>query len=254
MAPLCSPFLVTAVLLVVPSFLVQAKINFTPLEEMCLERTGKLFEGNKELGDFRSSYAKSLETKMTSELTMTAIYPEEMLRDYERLCRANGGVLHKIKIDFFDCKLAKQEVELTLKNFANCLASVEECKNFDQENLLEEAWDALGLHCELEEIEEEKKSEYIPKEQQGKTKSVGSRFFLFILIAGIVGGVVYFVYHRKFKSRRLPWGGVTTSRFQSREGGGSTGFVSHYHMLSGEDEVNFMRGSHELQLSSTYNP
>jgi hypothetical protein len=300
MAPIRSPVLAAAFLLVAP-ILVNAKINLTPAEQRCLEDTGKLFEGNDALIAARHDYATSMDTEMTSQLTMTAKYPEEQLRNYEKLCRSNGGTLHTIKIDFFDCKLGNfdQDVELTLKNFANCLASVEECEYFDQENLLEEAWEELGLHCELEDEgpgdvpydprardddqpiimdddlahqEEkaaaegaddmdraEKNSEYIPKEMQGKNKkkkSGGSRFFTFILTVGIVGGVGYVIYDRKFNSRRLPWGGVSTSRFQSRGGGLQNGFVSDYHMLSGEEEMNFGMGggNHELQLSSNYNP
>jgi hypothetical protein len=290
MARILSPFLVS-VLMSVPLFFVEAKIILSPPEQNCLEQTGTWFEGNKELTDARYSYATSMVTEMTSSLTMTANYPEDKLREYEKVCRDYGGVLHTIKIDFFDCKLSNldKDVELTLRNFANCLANVEACESFNQENLLEEAWDELGLHCELENVEPgfegtddkplvmdddlahkeekaaaegaddfdraEKNAEYIPKEQQGKTKkSGGSRFFTVILTAGIMGGVVYFVYVRKFKSRRLPWGGVTTSRFQSREVGGQNGFLSDYHMLSADDEVNFMGGGHELQLSSTYNP
>lgn len=290
---------VVVLLLVVSApCLVNAKINLTPTEQFCLEKTGTLFEGNNELIASRHNYATSMQTEMTSQLTMTAKYPEDQIRDYERVCRSSGGVLHTIKIDFFDCKLAKinQEVELTLKNFANCFADVEECAYFDQENLLEEAWDALGLHCELEDVpggtldprgrdddepilmdddlahqeskaaaegaddldRAEKNSEYVPKEdaaQGKKKKSGGRRFFNFLLVC-IVGGVGYVIYDKKFHSRHLPWGGVTTSRFQQHGGGAQTGFVSNYHMLSGEEEtMNFGMGGgeHELQLSSAYN-
>ncbi|KAG7342306.1 hypothetical protein IV203_007399 [Nitzschia inconspicua] len=301
MAPIRSPFLATAFLIFSP-FPVQSKINLTPTEHRCLEQTGTLFEGNEELIAARHNYATSMETEMTSLLTMTAKYPEDKLRNYEKYCRASGGVLHTIKIDFFDCKLRTpslntgSDVELTLKNFANCLSDTEECSYFNQEGLLEAAWEELGLHCDLEEgpggvpfvpkesedddtpdslvdddlakQEEkatsegtdqldraEKNSEYIPKEAQGKKKKSGaSRFFTFVLTMSIVGGVVYAIYIRKVKTRRLPWGGVTTSRFQTGGTGVQSGFVSDYHMISGEEEMNFgMGGSHELQLSSNFN-
>jgi hypothetical protein len=273
------------------SALTEAKISLTPTEEECLKQTGNLFAGNNELIAARHNYATSMKTEMTSSLTMTAKYPDDKLREYDAVCGVNGGFLHTIKIDFFDCKLGnmQKDVELTLKNFANCLADSEECMNFDQENLLEEAWEDLGLHCELEEgpggqpldplardddaaivvdddlahKEEkaasegaddvdrtEKASEYISKEEQGKRKKKkggAGKFFRNVLLLGIVGTAGYMIYDRKFNSRRLPWGGVTTSRFQQR-GEGPTGFVSNYHMLSGDDEINFATGEHELQL------
>ena len=290
MAPF-SNTIFAAILLPLLPFFTHAKIALTPTEEECLRQTGTLFEGNNELIAARHNYATAMQTEMTSSLTMTAKYPEDKLREYDALCSVNGGFLHTIKIDFFDCKLGnmQQDVELTLKNFANCLADTEACLNFDQENLLEEAWEDLGLHCELEEgpgdqplnpnngdddapivmdddlahkeekaaaegaddmDKAEKASEYVPKEEQGKRKKKGGagKFFRNVLLLGIIGTAGYIVYDRKFNSRRLPWGGVTTSRFQQRGGEGPTGFVSNYQMLSGDDEINFASGEHELQL------
>jgi hypothetical protein len=294
MSPLRHPLIqVVAAVLLLSSF-AQAGISLTPTEKLCLEQTGVLFKDNNELIAARHNYATSMETEMTTRTTMTAKYPENKLREYEKVCSSNGGALLTIKIDFFDCRLGniKTDVELTLKNFANCLANTDECLKFDQENLLEEAWEELGLHCEEEDgpggvpydpsrtenddkpvvldddlarKEEkataggaddmdrtEKASEYVPKEELGKKKKKsGMSFFSFILMVGFIGAVGYVVYVRKVRSRRLPWGGVTTSRFQSLGGGGGNGFVSDYHMVLGEEEFNFGVGDHELQLSST---
>mmetsp|Transcript_3901 Transcript_3901/g.6911 ORF Transcript_3901/g.6911 Transcript_3901/m.6911 type:complete len:336 (+) Transcript_3901:45-1052(+) len=281
-----------------------AAIVVTQQERNCLKQTGELFENNNELIAARHNYAVSMQTQMTSSMTMTAVYPDDKLKDYENMCTSNKGKLHVIKIDFFDCKLGnvQKDVELTLKNFANCLADTDDCAAFDQENLLEEAWEEMGLHCETEEApssssssssssstntnednnnnnndnrppmdddlarEEEKAAaggteeldktekgaEYIPKEQAGKKKkSGGSRFFSFLVVVGMIGAAAYVVQNRRLNGRRLPWGGITTSRFQGH-GGGNTGFVSHYNLLSSADEeLNFGAGDHELQLSST---
>ncbi|KAL3906249.1 MAG: hypothetical protein SGILL_009346, partial [Bacillariaceae sp.] len=272
----------------------QGKIDLTATEEQCLRQTGELFENNNELIAARHNYATAMQTEMTSSLTMTASYPQDKLDSYYNVCSVNRGKVHSIKIDFFDCKLGnmQKDVELTLKNFANCLADTTECVGFDQEKLLEEAWDELGLHCELEEgpggdvpvvpytpgsddavlldddlahKEEkaaaegaddvdrtEKASEYIPKEEEGKAKKKkggAGKFFTNLLILGIIGAAGYVVWDRKYNSRRLPWGGVSTARFQGPVGGPS-GFVSDYHMISGEDTVNFAAGEHELQLSN----
>merc|ERR1712113_1099766 len=125
-----------------------------------------------------------------------------MGKTYETYCAKSGGQMHIIAIDFFDCILVGSDgvdVELTLKNFANCMAYVPECQGFNQEHILQEAWSELGLNCVLEEEEtkdppkekekidddiakkekeaasegaddvekKEENSEYIPKEEKG---------------------------------------------------------------------------------------
>jgi len=95
---------------------------------------------------------------MTSQQKMSASYPQDKLTEYGAYCTKYGGKLHTIKIDFFDCTLrgSSEDIEVTLKNFANCMADVEECEGFGQEHLLQEAWNELGLVCELEEEETKK--------------------------------------------------------------------------------------------------
>jgi hypothetical protein len=303
-----SSFIVATFFLFRTASAVDGSFVVTPEEKRCLESTGELFKNNDKLIAARHNYATSMNTEMTSQLTMTAKYPDDKLKEYEKICYENNGILHVIKIDFFDCKLGnnlQNDVELTLKNFANCLADTEECAEFDQENLLEEAWEDLGLHCEVEDAptnpatptdnekpdntdpgdlpynvdddlareeekaaaggademeKKEKAAEYTPKEQaskQEKKRSAGSRFFRFVTFVGIVGAIGYVVYDRRRYGRfggrypQLPFGGVATgSRFQRGMGGGDSGFVSNYNLLSGEDELNFGAGDHELQLSS----
>jgi hypothetical protein len=100
----------------------------------------------------------AMEMDMTSSQKMYAKYPEDKLNSYDKYCNQAGGVLHVIKLDFFDCILrgSNEDIELTLKNFANCMADVEECEGFGQEHLLQEAWAELGLNCILEEGETKK--------------------------------------------------------------------------------------------------
>jgi hypothetical protein len=250
-----------------------------------LEETGKLFEKNEKLIAARHNFATSMEMDMTSMSTMTAKYPDDMLAEYDEACTSDGGTMHMIKIDFFDCTLKKmkREVELTLKNFANCLATVNECASFDQENLLEEAWEEMGLHCELEDAptqgkkdddgkaaqvvdddlakeeekdaaggadevdKAEKAAEYKPKEEQGKKKKKRGSHFSFFFFLCLVGGAAYYIYDRRRRGQRLPWGGVTTSRFQSQ--GPPMMFQTNYNLLSAEEEFNFDSGN-QLQLSS----
>ena len=305
-----SSFIVTFFLFALQQQEVNGSFVVTQKEKQCLESTGELFKDNNELIAARHNYATSMDTEMTSQLTMTAKYPDDKLKEYEKLCYANNGILHVIKIDFFDCKLGnvQKDVELTLKNFANCLADTEECAEFNQENLLEEAWEDLGLHCEVEDAptnpatprdnddkpdhadpkdlpynvdddlareeekaaaggademdKKEKAAEYTPKEEAGKKqkkkRSAGRKFFRFVTFVGIVGAIGYVVYDRRYgrfgggRYPRLPFGGVATgSRFQTgMGGGGDSGFVSNYNLLSAEEELNFGAGDHELQLSS----
>lgn len=268
-----------------------AKIVLTKTEQKCLELTGKLFEGNEKLIAARHNFATAMKMDMTSVNTMSARYSDQDLAAYTSACTDEGGTIHSIKIDFFDCtlKTTKTEVELTLKNFANCLATADECDSFDQENLLEEAWEDLGLHCVLEgtptnptvlnddEIPDgkkkpvvvddvvakeeereaakgaddvdkaEKAAQYISPEEQGKNKKKGGRRFSLFLFVCLVGAVGYYIYVRRRREQRLPWGGVTTSRFQSQ--GPPMMFHTNYNLVSGEEEFNFDAGN-ELQLSS----
>mmetsp|Transcript_53613 Transcript_53613/g.130589 ORF Transcript_53613/g.130589 Transcript_53613/m.130589 type:complete len:367 (+) Transcript_53613:273-1373(+) len=309
--------------------LVQSAIVVTQDEKTCLEETGKLFENNDGLIAARHNYAESMQMDMTTISTMTASYPDSLLDTYKSKCSSNGGQMHVIKIDFFDCTLRKmnREVELTLKNFANCLAAIPECESFDQENLLEEAWEDMGLHCELEDApsggsgsnsnsnnnvkptpvpkpisndddagydaldddlaNQEKEEEdaakkgasdeavpYVPKEEQGGSSSSSSSssssnkkkkksgFWTFLLLAS-VGGYAFYM-HKQGRLRtfrgQLPFGGVTTSRFQERGpfSGGSSGFglgsETSYNLVgggNGEEEFNFNPSvDNELQLSS----
>jgi len=299
-------FLITVVLSLSQFHTVQGSIIISFKEEKCLEKTGEIFEGaDKDLLDARHDFSSSMEMDMTSRQKMYAKYPEEKMKRYDTACTKNGGMLHTIKLDFFDCTLrgSNDDIELTLKNFANCMANVDECKDFGQEHLLQEAWEELGLHCDLEDGEtkkdpsasdnnddkkkdttnddiakkekeaaakgaddvdkEEKKSEYIPKEEAGKKSSSPKKkrfggFVKFILFVSVCG-VGYFVFDRRRRGlpiqlppwaggASLPFGGVTTSRFQEREPA-QNGFVSNYNLLSGEEEVNY-NVNNELQLSS----
>lgn len=134
-------------------------IQITPKEEKCLEKTGKLFEvADDSLFEARDEFTMAMEMDMTSSQKMYAKYPEDKLKTYDSFCTKNGGILHVIKLDFFDCILrgSSEDIELTLKNFANCMADVEECEGFGQEHLLQEAWAELGLNCILEEEETKK--------------------------------------------------------------------------------------------------
>jgi hypothetical protein len=301
---------------------VQSAIVITKEEKKCLDATGDLFASNDGLIAARHIYAESMEMDMTSASTMTASYPDDPLNSYKSKCTANGGQMHIVKIDFFDCTLRKmnREVELTLKNFANCLAAIPECKDFDQENLLEEAWEDMGLHCILEdgpsnggnsnnnnskntpapkpvradddgyapldddlanqEKEEEEAAKkgasdeavpYVPKEEMGrtssrsnnqKTKKKKSGLWTFMMFVAVGGGVFYM--HKQGRlpglgGRRggyrgqLPWGGVTTSRFQERGPAADNPnmFSTSYNLVAGEEEFNFVPSvDNELQLSA----
>jgi len=134
-------------------------IEITAKEEKCLEKTGKLFEvADQKLFEVRDDFTMAMEMEMTSSQKMYAKYPEDKLNTYDKYCGKSGGVLHVIKLDFFDCILkgSNSDIELTLKNFANCMADVEECEGFGQEHLLQEAWGELGLNCILVEKETKK--------------------------------------------------------------------------------------------------
>mmetsp|Transcript_37093 Transcript_37093/g.41777 ORF Transcript_37093/g.41777 Transcript_37093/m.41777 type:complete len:340 (-) Transcript_37093:224-1243(-) len=304
-------FLIALVLSLSQFHTVHGSIIISFKEEQCLEKTGTIFEGaDKDLLDARHDFSSSMEMDMTSRQKMYAKYPEEKMKRYDTACTKNGGMLHTIKLDFFDCTLrgSNDDIELTLKNFANCMANVDECKDFGQEHLLQEAWEELGLHCALEDGEtkkdppasdnnndddkkkdttnddiakkekeaaakgaddvekEEKKSEYIPKEEAGKKSSSSPKkkrfggFMKFILFVSVCG-VGYFVFDRRRRGlplniqlppwaggASLPFGGVTTSRFQEREPA-PTGYVSNYNLLSGEEEIDY-NVNNELQLSS----
>jgi hypothetical protein len=216
-------------------------IVITMKEEQCLEQTGRLFVGaNDDLIIARQEFTAAMEMEMTSDEKMYAKYPEDKLKNYEVYCSKYGGKMHIIKIDFFDCILrgSPTDIELTLKNFANCMAKIEECEGFGQEHLLQEAWGELGLDCILEEEEtkkdppksndnnvdddiakkekeaaaggaddvdrEEKNTEYVPKEDQdrtGKKKKKEGGLLNFVLFASLCG-MGYFVFDRK--RRGLP--------------------------------------------------
>lgn len=263
-------------------------IIITDKEEKCLEKTGKMFDAAEDdLFTARMEFSNAMEMDMTSSQKMYAKYPEDQVKSYDDICGKSGGKLHIIKIDFFDCLLlgTTEDVELTLKNFANCMADVEECEGFGQEHLLQEAWRELGLNCILEEEEtkkdppkgndnnvdndvqkkeekaaaegaddvdrEEKKQEYIPKEDLEKKeyqpiKKKKGGFLKFVLFVSVCGAG-YFAYDRKRRglpieipyalSSRLPFSGP--SRFARRP---QAGMVSDYNLLSVEENT--------LQLSS----
>lgn len=286
-----SAFVVALVALLSLCQSVSGTIIITLKEEQCLEKTGLLFEeAGEELQGARAEFTAAMEMEMTSAQKMSARYPEDQLRSYEAFCEKYGGKMHIIKIDFFDCLLHGQndDIELTLKNFANCMADVDECEGFGQEHLLEEAWAELGLNCLLEEEEtkkdppsgndidvnkdvvkkekeavakgedevdtEEKESEYVPKEEQGKDgkrKKKGHAFMKFVLFCSLCGvGYVVFDRHRRglpielpyAVSSRLPFGGGGTDRFSRRP---QVGFVSDYNLISGAED-------NTLQLSSNF--
>lgn len=286
-----SVFVVVLVALLSLCQSVSGTIIITLKEEQCLEKTGILFEeAGGELNDARAEFTAAMEMTMTSAQKMSAKYPEDQLRSYESLCEKYGGKMHIIKIDFFDCLLHGQndDIELTLKNFANCMADVDDCVGFGQEHLLEEAWAELGLNCLLEEEEtkkdppsdddidvnkdvvkkekeavakgedevdtEEKNSEYVPKEEQGKDgkkKKKSGGFLKFVLFCSLCG-VGYFVFDRHRRglpielpyavSSRLPFGGGGSDRFSRRP---QVGFVSDYNLISGAED-------NTLQLSSNF--
>ncbi|VEU39609.1 unnamed protein product [Pseudo-nitzschia multistriata] len=266
---------------------VGAVIVITYKEEQCMEKTGKFFEtAGKELQEMRHEFAASLSMGMTSKDTMSASYPAEMLKDYDSLCSKYGGKLHSIKIDFFDCYLLsgtpEDDVELTLKYFANCMADVEECEGFNQEHIIQEAWKEMGLKCELEAEEtkkdsdknkkkpvdndptakkekeaaakganeaerEEEKNEYVPKEEgdkNGNRKKKGGFLgsFFKFLLAMGVCWACYVVFDRKRRGYPIEIPFFGGSAPSRFQRRPQTGFVSDYNLLSGEES--------ELQFSS----
>ena len=229
---------------------VQASIIITVDEAKCLEATGELFmNAGKDLKDAKDEFQVALEMDMTSAQKMYAKYPADLLHTYESYCTKYGGNMHIIAIDFFDCLLVTggMDVELTLKNFANCMAPIPECNGFNQEHILEEAWAELGLNCVLEEEETKKdppkgkdtidddiakkekeaaaegaddakkaedNAEYVPKEEMdanGKRKKKGG-FFKFVLFLSL-GGVGYFVFDRYRKGYPIELPYAISSRF-----------------------------------------
>jgi len=231
-------------------------IIISPTEEKCLEKTGKMFEAaDEDLLTARQEFSSSMDMQMTSKQKMVASYPADKVKNYDSYCSKNGGKLHLIKIDFFDCLLlgTTDDIELTLKNFANCMPDVEECKDFGQEHLLQEAWKELGLNCILEEEEskkdppkgkdndvdddvakkeekaaaegaddyekEEKKSEYIPKEdldKNGKKKKKKGGFVKFILFLSVCGAG-YFVFDRRRRGLPIELPSALSSRLPFSE-------------------------------------
>jgi hypothetical protein len=214
-------------------------ILITLKEEQCLEKTGLLFQDSDEdLLIARQEFSEAMSIETTSIDKMLATFPDDKLRNYEANCSKYRGKMHTIKIDFFDCTLrgAQGDIELTIKNFANCMADDEDCVGFGQEHLLQESWEEMGLDCILEEEEtkknpskkdnnvddditkkekeaaaagaddvdkEEKKSEYVPKEDQdgtGKKKKSGG-FMKFVLFMSLCG-MGFFAFDRK--RRGLP--------------------------------------------------
>jgi len=235
-----------ALLSLVQRHSVHGSIVITADEAICLEETGKLFQSaGTDLKVAKDEFQVALDMDMTSAQKMYAKYPADLLHTYEAYCTKYGGSMHIIAIDFFDCLLVSggMDVELTLKNFANCMAAVPECNGFNQEHILEEAWAELGLNCVLEDEEtkkdppkgkdnpidddvakkekeaaaegaddvdkEEKNSEYIPKEEQGpdgKRKKKKGRFIKLVLFLSLCGaGFFVFDRYRKGYPIELPY-------------------------------------------------
>mmetsp|Transcript_18670 Transcript_18670/g.42994 ORF Transcript_18670/g.42994 Transcript_18670/m.42994 type:complete len:296 (+) Transcript_18670:284-1171(+) len=260
---------------------VDGAIVVTLMEEKCLEKTAVMFDNaGVDLLQMRNDFSDALKMEITSKDKMVASYPDDQVKPYNTLCSKYGGKLHNIKLDFFDCFLtgSKEDIELTLKNFANCMANDNVCEGFNQEHMIQQAWKELGLTCMLEEEEtkkdtpqkkkvdndttkkekeaaakgadevdkEEKKAEYIPKEYKNRNRKKKGGFMKFVLFCSVCAAG-YFVFDRHRQGlpielpfgRRLPFGGVTTSRFQGSQ---QTGFVSDYNLLSIDDN--------DLQLSS----
>lgn len=258
---------------------VYGTIVLTVEEAVCLENTGELFQNaGVELFTAKNEFQVAMDMKMTSAQKMFAEYPEDRLSTYEGFCRKYGGKMHIIKMDFFDCVLRSNpdlDVELTLKKFANCMAYVPECENFNQEHILEEAWSEMGLNCRLEENEtkkdpadgkdkidddiakkekeaaaagtdeadkEEKENEYVPEGKDGTRKKKG-RFVKFVLFLSVCGAG-YFVFdrHRQGNPIELPY--AISSRLPF--GGASesrfsrrpqSAFVSDYNLIGGEENT-----------------
>lgn len=267
---------------------VNGDIIITLKEEQCLAQTGKLFESAGEnLLTARQDFTSAMDMEMTSKQKMYAKYPEDKLKTYESYCDQAGGKIHIIKLDFFDCILrgSNEDIELTLKNFANCMADVEECEGFGQEHLLQEAWAELGLNCILEEEEtkkdppkdknkdvdddttkkekeaaaegaddvekEEKKSEYVPKEEQGKDgkrKKKGG-FMKFVLFLSVCG-VGYFVFDRHRRGLPIELPAALSSRLPFG-GGSSTSRFARRPNPGFVSDYNLISGEdNSLQLSS----
>jgi hypothetical protein len=238
-------FFLIAIVLCSQLHTIKGDIIISWKEEQCLEKTGAIFEGaDKDLLVARHDFASSMEMDMTSKQKMYAKYPEDKLKRYDDACTKYGGMLHTIKLDFFDCTMrgSTDDIELTVKNFANCMADVDECVDFGQEHLLQEAWEELGLHCDLEDEEtkkdpsssdkksdsnsdiakkekeaaakgaddvdkKEKTSEYVPKE--GKSSSSSSKkkkhgFMKFVLFMSVCG-VGYFIFDRRRRGLSVPY-------------------------------------------------
>lgn len=234
----------------------QASIIITADEAKCLEATGELFlNAGQDLKDAKDEFQVALEMEMTSAEKMSARYPADLLHTYDSYCTKYGGKMHIITIDFFDCMLLTSDVdvELTLKNFANCMAPIQECAGFNQEHILQEAWAELGLNCVLEEEEtkkdppkgkdtidddiakkekeaaaggadeadqEEKNAEYIPKEEIGKDGKRKKKFgfFKFVLFLSLCG-VGYYVLDRYRKGYPIELPYAISSRLPFGFGG-----------------------------------
>mmetsp|Transcript_53998 Transcript_53998/g.58543 ORF Transcript_53998/g.58543 Transcript_53998/m.58543 type:complete len:278 (-) Transcript_53998:515-1348(-) len=184
-------FLIALVLSLSQFHTVHGSIIISFKEEQCLEKTGTIFEGaDKDLLDARHDFSSSMEMDMTSRQKMYAKYPEEKMKRYDTACTKNGGMLHTIKLDFFDCTLrgSNDDIELTLKNFANCMANVDECKDFGQEHLLQEAWEELGLHCALEDEETKKDPPASDNnnDDDGNSSTLIGLSLLFLLFSDVV--------------------------------------------------------------------
>lgn len=264
---------------------VHGSIVITIKEEQCLEKTGLLFEGaDEDLLIARQEFTEAIDMKMTSDDKMLASYADEILKNYEAYCSKYRGKMHTIKIDFFDCILrgSPKDIELTLKNFGNCMADVEECEGFGQEHLLQEAWGELGLNCILEDKEtkknpsnkddnidddiakkekeaaaggtddvdkKEKEAEYVPKDGKKKKKKSGG-FMKFVLFTSVCG-MGYFVFDRKRRGLPIELPEGMSSRIPFGRGASVSrfdrrpqpGFVSDYNLLSATED-------NSLQLSS----
>jgi hypothetical protein len=128
--------------------------DLTGKDAQCLEDTGELLLNSETLLEASLEYAFSMEFPDEADLldeslsSMTIVYPQEAVDTFRTVCEQEGGTLLVIQEGNYDCVSNDISMQLTIQNMANCVASTDNCKDIDQEHLLEASFQELGMECD----------------------------------------------------------------------------------------------------------
>ncbi len=129
-------------------------LGLSESDQQCMTDSLAMSMEHPELEQAVEEYSNSIDVTTNSATEMDVAFSDEFADTLKLVCGDIDAYFSVIEEQDFVCDMMSVEVNLQIRNIANCLAGTDECKSMNPLLLLEDLWKSLGLTCKKKTAED----------------------------------------------------------------------------------------------------